>query len=305
MPASVNDCGRMMMGALRREHDRITAQIGSVAGTINTTNITAVTVNTTGAITASGPITGTALNSSGNGSIAGTLTAGGVSTGNLNASGTVTAATLTSTGNINASGSLAASGNITAGGQVAGAYIHSSGNIDAVGQIGANTMVANHIQSNGSISAAASVTCTDVHAEAGHVYCNLVFPNGDNQGGVGNIGQAYQSMFSYNYVTASDARVKTNIEPLPPGCLDLVGAIEPQMYHIVGEDGTQARHWGFIAQEVGAAMQAAGREFAGHRVDAKSGAEGLAYNEMIALLFGAVRELTQQVATLRKEKADV
>src|SRR4030095_7050830 len=77
-PSAVNDTARMMMGALRREHDRITAQIGSVAGTISTTTINATTVNTTGAITASGAITGSAINSTGNGSIAGTLTAGNV-----------------------------------------------------------------------------------------------------------------------------------------------------------------------------------------------------------------------------------
>jgi hypothetical protein len=68
-----------MMGATRRWYDQINATIGSTPGTISTTVINATTISTTGAITASGPITGSALNSTGNASVAGTLTAGSVS----------------------------------------------------------------------------------------------------------------------------------------------------------------------------------------------------------------------------------
>jgi hypothetical protein len=306
-PSSVNNCGRMMMGALRREHDRITAQIGSVAGTINTTNITAVTVNTTGAITASGPITGTALNSTGNGSVAGTLTAGGVSTGNLNASGTVTAAQLTSTGNINASGSVVApqitsSGNINTGvlGGVYTGYVSSNGDIAAGNNISAaSSLIAPNISSNSGTIHTSSQWAYDAHVYSGTHgwYYN------------GLVAFSWAAVYSFAYPGASDRRLKTDVEDLPDNCTALIKAISPRRFKwregATILDHTRT-HWGFVAQEVGEAFSAASLDFGGRHIgDDEAKSEALDSSEMLAVLWGAVRELTQQVEALKREKADV
>jgi hypothetical protein len=76
-----------------------------------------------------------------------------------------------------------------------------------------------------------------------------------------------------------------------------VRAITPKTFRWAeGED--DRTHWGFIAQEVGEAMAAAGHDFAGRQVDPEGGHERLAYNELIAVLWQATRELTARVARL-------
>lgn len=134
----------------------------------------------------------------------------------------------------------------------------------------------------------------------GIVYCSGLIPSGNinpasnNSAAVGSSGIAFNQMNSYNYFTASDRREKTEIEPLP-SCLDLVQAIEPKSYRWVeGED--ERTHWGFVAQEVGEAM--AGHSFGGHVVDSEGGPQRLAYNELVATLWQAVRELTARVEAL-------
>jgi hypothetical protein len=299
-PSAVNDAARMMMGALRREHDRISAQIGSVAGTISTTTINATTVNTTGAITASGPITGTAINSTGNGSIAGTLTAGVLSTpgnvfahglitsGDASVAGTLTAAQLTSTGNISASGTVTA------------AQLTSSGNINTGGNVtAASSLIAPNISSN----------IGTIHTPSQWAYDNHIYSGTHGFYYNGLVAFSWAAVYSFAYPGASDRRLKTDIEDLPDNCTALVKAINPRRFKwregATILDHTRT-HWGFVAQEVGEAFSAAGLDFGGRHIgDDEAKSEALDSNEMLAILWGAVRELTQQVTELKREKADV
>jgi hypothetical protein len=113
-------------------------------------------------------------------------------------------------------------------------------------------------------------------------------------------------MNAYNYATLSDARLKTGIEPLPEDCLDLVRAIpvkrfkylppaasDPALEHV-----TNRTHWGFVAQDVAAAMAAAGHDFGGHIIDPESGTESLSYNDLVAVLWRGTQELTARVKAL-------
>jgi hypothetical protein len=330
-PSAVNDAARMMMGALRREHDRITAQIGSVAGTINTTNITAVTVNTTGAITASGPITGTAINSTGNGSIAGTLT-----TGNLNASGNVTAVQVGTTGNI------------TAGGGIQGASLSSTGAADVTGLLNTGSLgVFGNAQVNGNINSNAQISADTFILPNNRAYYGrdtggtphaLVHVGSDNkiylavgggfaatnaQFGCGNhiypltdgvpycglAAFAWAGVVSYSFPAPSDRRQKTDIQDLPGDCTALVSAIAPKRFRWregVNSLDPQRTHWGFIAQEIGETFSAANLDFGGRNVgDDDEHRETLDVNELVAVLWGAVREMAQQIETLKRERADV
>jgi hypothetical protein len=90
---------------------------------------------------------------------------------------------------------------------------------------------------------------------------------------------------------------------LPSGCLDLVRAIEPKTYRQRALPAGQGDrlNWGFVAQEVGAAMAAAGHDFGGHVVE--NGVEGLSYNDLLAVLWKAVQELQAEVSQLRDQVA--
>jgi hypothetical protein len=117
---------------------------------------------------------------------------------------------------------------------------------------------------------------------------------------------AWAGVASLQYFTISGLALERDIAPLPPVCLDLVNAIEPKTYRldleIDGVDEGRA-HWGFIAPEVSEAMQRAGVKFDGVKLEEDRAS--LDYNQMIGVLWAAVRELTQQVNELKREKADV
>lgn len=67
--------------------------------------------------------------------------------------------------------------------------------------------------------------------------------------------------------------------------------IAPKTYRLA--EGDDRAHWGFIAQDVGAAMAAAGYDFGGHIVG-PTGREALSYNDLVAVLWQALRELLQR-----------
>ena len=85
-----------------------------------------------------------------------------------------------------------------------------------------------------------------------------------------------------------------------PSCLDGVAAIKPKTYKYNDSPDTRT-HWGFIAQDVAAAMREAGHaDFGGHiPVDEMNHHEGLAYHELTAVLWRAVQELSAEVAELK------
>jgi hypothetical protein len=218
---------------------------------------------------------------------------------------------------VSAGNGLTGGGNAVAGSvslAMSGSY---SGNFGATGQISANTVVANGITSNGNLSVGDQITCRhfyssgDAAAGSWQFYItDFIHPNAHVWPAVdgafydGLAASAWLGVESYNYYTKSDPSLKRDIAPVPDRCLDLVAAIEPKTYKLDLEADEGRTHWGFLATEIGEAMQRAGLKFDGVRDDG-DGRASLAYNETIAILWKAVQELTQQVEALKREKADV
>ena len=92
-----------------------------------------------------------------------------------------------------------------------------------------------------------------------------------------------------------------------PACLRLVKAIEPHIYDLErlpedrGDEG--AAHWGFLGDEIEAAMADAGCKFGGLVRDYDTGLLGLAYHELTAVLWAAVRELSAEVDQLKRRRS--
>jgi Chaperone of endosialidase len=118
-------------------------------------------------------------------------------------------------------------------------------------------------------------------------------------------------VYAGGVLLTSDERLKTDIAPLPD-CLDLVSAIEPKQFKFIepppsppsedtgptpaGPPGWfDQRRWGFVAQDVERAMQ--GYDFGGHVTD-DEGLQSLSYNDLVAVLWKAVQELTAKVKEL-------
>jgi phage baseplate assembly protein V len=120
-------------------------------------------------------------------------------------------------------------------------------------------------------------------------------PNSDNYYYCGASGHAWYNVVSYNFSNASDIRHKTDITDLPE-CLPLVEALSPQRFRWKHGNDRDVTHWGFVAQDVEAAMT--GHEFGGHRID-RRGEQSIAYHELTAVLWKAVQELASQVEELK------
>ena len=101
----------------------------------------------------------------------------------------------------------------------------------------------------------------------------------------------------------SDRRKKNSIEALPDAYEALLDKIEPVRFKY--NDGTSGRyHAGFIAQDVKAALEAAGlstSDFGGF-VDVNGDGEdfGLIYSEFIALLLHKIKRQEQRIAALEE-----
>jgi Chaperone of endosialidase len=222
-----------------------------------------------------------------------TLAMSGSYSGNFTASGTVQAQYLNSTGDGNIAGFLntgnlgvynnaQVNGSINCNGNVTGAYVHSNGDLLVDGTLRINYL----------FGAAPG---------SGVAFTSHLFPQVDGGVYCGLAAWAWAGVESYAYITKSDPALKRDIEPVPPGCLGLVNAITPKTYKLNLEADHDKTHWGFIAPEIGEAMQHAGLEFGGVRTDGDA-PSSLAYNELIAVLWGAVQELTARVKAL--EAAD-
>jgi hypothetical protein len=138
-------------------------------------------------------------------------------------------------------------------------------------------------------------------------------PTGGNKG-AGTINATI--VHAQGAVLTSDARLKRDIEPLPD-CLGLVATIAPRQFRweeIEPEKKLasmleqfppgffERRNWGFLAQDVKAAMSAAGHEFGGVIEDAE-GNQSLSPSDLTAVLWKAVQELTARVAALEGRPA--
>jgi hypothetical protein len=132
------------------------------------------------------------------------------------------------------------------------------------------------------------------------------YPDVDGYRYLGSAGvSAWLSVYAYGYVTVSDPAVKHDIRPVPTNCLSLVLTVEPKTYKLITtrDVETERIHWGFLAPDIADAAERAGYEFGGVRED--KGVMGLAYNDMLAVLWGAVRELTVQVSELQSKLGGV
>lgn len=182
-------------------------------------------------------------------------------------------------GNVTANSGVSASTNLYAGGSVDGAYV----------------------QSRGDASIAGTLTVPRINMSGRLQTSNWIVPAADNGSNVGLPGLNFNSMHAYAFVVPSDAKLKADVET-PRGCLEVVQATAPRTYRLPGAPDPDSRHWGLLAQEVGAAMQAAGCDYGVRRVDKESGEEGLALNELVAVLWGACREMAARLESLEGEK---
>ena len=99
-------------------------------------------------------------------------------------------------------------------------------------------------------------------------------------------------VYSPNFSQTSDRATKRGIRDVPGPCLPLVQAIQPRIYDLDRIPESEAgAHWGFIADEIETAMAAAGYDFGGLTRDENTGLQALAYHELTAVLWQAVREL--------------
>ncbi len=155
-------------------------------------------------------------------------------------------------------------------------------------------------------------------------------PAADNAYTCGASGFRWSAIHAVNgTIQTSDARLKTDIGDSDLG-LDFINALRPVSYRWISggndvvvdpdaqpdEDGvqgtkTEARpgartHYGLIAQEVKAALDAAGAgDFGGYiktNVDDPESEEGLRYDQFIAPLIRAVQELAARVAVLERSR---
>jgi hypothetical protein len=125
-----------------------------------------------------------------------------------------------------------------------------------------------------------------------------VYPSANNAASCGYPGNAWYQVAAYNFPNQSDLREKTNLADLPD-CLDLVRSITPQRFRWkkTPRQDRGKMHWGFVAQHVGAAMDAAGHEFGDHVIDRDH--HMLNYSGLTAVLWKAVQELAEEVAVLK------
>jgi hypothetical protein len=228
------------------------------------------------------------------------------STGNFSGDVTTSGAFHAAAGTTSTFGVVSATGDMTSGGALhAGSGSTSTfANLSATGTLG----VTGNTTINGALQVG-SGRCIGGWEIDGKLYClggvqgdaagNLFFdchilPEIDNRYVCGGGSYAYywNNVGAYSFYTASDRRLKQDIGPVPDDCLTLVKAIEPQRFRIIGSPPELDRvHWGFIAQQVGEAMTAAGQEFGGRIISPQTGRESLSYNDLLALLWRAVQQL--------------
>jgi len=182
-PSAVNDCGRMMMGAVKRWYNTVTA-----------------------AVAACMPISG--------GTFTGAIVAPQItSNGNINAAGDIGCRTLYTSANVQASGDVHG-GSFYAGGTVQGAYLNSTGNIHAAGEIRADgTLVGNSVWSgsdifmNSGTLTADNVTARNNVSVNGRMTANYATVNGtlDVGGALTAASASISGAIGCNTLTASAA----------------------------------------------------------------------------------------------------
>lgn len=134
------------------------------------------------------------------------------------------------------------------------------------------------------------------------VYCGDNFaPSGDGYYSCGTAGYRWSDVYAQNStIQTSDVNDKTDVEALPEKYLTMMDNITPLRYKLI--DGQSGRyHVGFVAQEVEAAMAAAGvdsMEFGGFVKDKDDHGNDiymLRYGEFIAILWAKIKALEAKI----------
>lgn len=134
------------------------------------------------------------------------------------------------------------------------------------------------------------------------VYCGDNFaPSGDGYYSCGTASYRWSDVYAQNStIQTSDVNDKTDVEALPEKYLTMMENITPLRYKLI--DGQSGRyHVGFVAQEVEAAMAAAGvdsMEFGGFVKDKDDHGNDiymLRYGEFIAILWAKIKALEAKI----------
>lgn len=157
---------------------------------------------------------------------------------------------------------------------------------------------------------------------------NVVFhgdirANANAASNIGTSGLQFNNIYCVDLIESSDERLKNSIEDSVLG-LDFIKALRPVSYklneaqNIRGKDENGNTtytpreglrpHYGLIAQEVKAAIDAAGVDFGGWKLadkDDPTSKQMLSYTQFIAPLIQAVKELSAQVEDLQDRLAAV
>ena len=231
----------------------------------------------TGAITG-GAITGTSLNVG-----TGSITAGAISGSSLNTNnGSINCGSILSTGSITGS-SFSTTGSITGGSLSLGGGTISCGTINCGSISGASLNVGD----------SGGVTCGNLRAWKGAT----IGWDGNNYG---TIIYGYCTINGQS-VQTSDKRLKKNIKPLEFDGLAMVKSIKVKSfdwkksgYHV---------NYGFIAQDVQEKDKFISKEEKTYNIvkEDSHGNLGIDYNQMTAVLWKAVQELSAQVDELKAE----
>jgi len=118
----------------------------------------------------------------------------------------------------------------------------------------------------------------------------------------GVVAFGWAAVFAYGYFTPSSAEVKDEIRPIETDrCLAVVNSLNPVSFKYKNDNFPAEEvgrvHCGFTTQDVLAAVKPQGLSTDLVRRDSGGTQVGLAYNDLLALLWGAVKELSARLET--------
>lgn len=132
-----------------------------------------------------------------------------------------------------------------------------------------------------------------------------LWPETNNSANSGLTANAWASVFSYAYVTAtSSAANKSDItNVIGVECLDLVSRIDPVTfkYRNPSKDDSNRTHWGFISEDVMKAAKDLGISLDAFYHNPDDNTYGMAYQELIAVLWGALKSTNNRMAALQDQ----
>lgn len=136
----------------------------------------------------------------------------------------------------------------------------------------------------------------------GTLYCNAgmwtnsnIAPGSNGALDCGLISNAWSNVYSYNYPTPSDPRLKKSVQVAPPGALDVVKKVPVNRFRYDQESDTAPMHRGFMADKILAALPNEAAVVVGDD-EAKTLAVNLP--DMIGVMWQAIQELSAKVEAL-------